>query len=151
MPNGYHHLTYEQRCQISTLLKRNFSEFQIAIDLQVHQSTINREIKRNKGKKGYRFKQAQELAEKRRYKASSNQRKMIPEMTILIEEILISRQWSPEQISGRIKKEKGISISHERIYQHIWNDKKMAGYSTSNYDAAVKNIIEDVTKPRVEA
>ena len=41
-------------------------------------------------------------------------------------EIMLKRDWSPEQISGVLKKE-GINISHERIYQHIWADKKAGG------------------------
>ncbi len=78
MPKGYIHLTYEQRCQISAFLKRDFSENQIVKDLKVHQSTINREIKRNKGQRGYRFKQARMKAGALRSAASSNRRKMIP-------------------------------------------------------------------------
>ena len=45
-----------------------------------------------------------------------------PEMTedvvLLIEEKILL-DWSPEQISGWLKVERGIAISHERIYQHI--------------------------------
>lgn len=32
----------------------------------------------------------------------------------------IKQRWSPEQISGRLKKEAGLSISHEAIYQFIY-------------------------------
>jgi IS30 family transposase len=35
--------------------------------------------------------------------------------------------WSPEQISGSLKDELGILISHERIYQNIWSDKRHGG------------------------
>ena len=39
-----------------------------------------------------------------------------------------SRQmrWSPEQISGWLS-EQGIKLSHERIYQMIWDDKRDGG------------------------
>ncbi|CAC9434196.1 hypothetical protein BSPLISOX_2787 [uncultured Gammaproteobacteria bacterium] len=33
-------------------------------------------------------------------------------------------QWSPEQISGHLKINKNINISHECIYQYILQDKK---------------------------
>ncbi len=45
----------------------------------------------------------------------------------LIEEKLTQSQWSPEQIAGWLKREEGIQISHERIYQHIWQDKRNGG------------------------
>lgn len=36
-------------------------------------------------------------------------------------------QWSPEQISGYGKRHGLFSISHERIYQYILDDKKTSG------------------------
>ena len=35
-------------------------------------------------------------------------------------------RWSPEQISGWLS-EQGIKLSHERIYQMIWDDKRDGG------------------------
>jgi len=34
---------------------------------------------------------------------------------------------SPEQVSGQLKAERGIKLSHERIYQHVWADKRAGG------------------------
>jgi transposase, IS30 family len=42
----------------------------------------------------------------------------------LIDEKLTQGQWSPDQISGRLAKDGVACISHERIYQHVWKDKK---------------------------
>jgi len=42
-------------------------------------------------------------------------------------ELLIKLDWSPEQISGRLKVEEGIRISHEHIYQYIYADKRAGG------------------------
>ena len=39
----------------------------------------------------------------------------------------IKQDWSPEQISGRLFMEQGISISHEWIYLHIYRDKRRGG------------------------
>lgn len=127
MPKGYRHLTYDLRCQIYALLKRGFSQKQMAKDLQIDQSTISREIRRNKGQKGYRYKQAQEKAIERRKNASSKPCKMTPNLTMFLEQTLCKKQWSPEQLSGYIKKEMGISISHESIYQYIWDNKHKGG------------------------
>ena len=34
---------------------------------------------------------------------------------------------SPEQISGWPTREEGVSVSHERIYQHVYEDKRRGG------------------------
>ncbi|QYF48775.1 Helix-turn-helix domain [Candidatus Rhabdochlamydia oedothoracis] len=62
LPKGYHHLTYDQRCQIYILQARGDTSSSIATILKVHHSTISRELKRNKGQRGYRHQQAQEKA-----------------------------------------------------------------------------------------
>ena len=62
----YTQLTQEQRYQIDALLKMEHSQFQIATALGVHKSTISRELRRNRGKRGYRPKQAHHFALKRR-------------------------------------------------------------------------------------
>lgn len=127
MPKSYHHLTYDQRCQISALLKRSISRTQIAKDLEIDRSTLNRELARNKGKRGYRYKQAHSKAARRRIFANSVPSKMTPQIVLFLEQTLREQQWSPEQLSGRMKLTMGVSISHEWIYQHIWEDKHKGG------------------------
>src|SRR5579871_3722563 len=121
------HLTYEERCQIYAYLTRGISKREIARLLGRSHSTIINEIKRNSGKRGYRYKQAQEFSLERRISASSVPKKMTPEAIKLIKKMLIETQSSPRQISGRLKEEYGLAISHERIYQFIWQDKKNGG------------------------
>ena len=127
MPEGYLHLTCEQRCQIYALLQSGHSQAHIARQIGVDPSTISRELVRNTGARGYRFKQAHEKASQRRQKASDKPRKMTPDLVELIEEKLTQEQWSPDQISGRLAKDGVAFISHERIYQHVWKDKKDGG------------------------
>ena len=124
MPEGYLHLTCEQRCQIYALLQSGRSQAHIARQIGVVPSTISRELVRNTGARGYRFKQAHEKASQRRQEASDKPRKMTPDLVELIEEKLTQEQWSPDQISGRLAKDGVAFISHERIYQHVWKDKK---------------------------
>ena len=118
-------LTYEQRCQIYTLIKSDFSQRKIAKMINVNQSTISRELKRNTGDRGYRFKQAQKLTNERR-KNACRPTKMTKELISTID-AKIKLEWSPEQISNRLLKEDGTLISHESIYTHIWKDKRAGG------------------------
>jgi IS30 family transposase len=127
MPEGYLHLTCEQRCQIFALLKSGHTQAHIARQIGVDPSTISRELARNGGASGYRFGQAHETASGRRHAASSTPRKMTPEVVAVIEGKLTQEQWSPEQISGRLAQEGVATISHESIYRHVWNDKKDGG------------------------
>lgn len=125
MKKTYKQLTYEQRCQIYTLNKTGHSQRFIARYIGVNQSTISRELNRNKGDRGYRFQQAHQKALERR-KNASHPTKMIPEMVALVESKL-RMQWSPEQISGWLLTEKEQLLSHERIYLHVWQNKREGG------------------------
>jgi IS30 family transposase len=51
---------------------------------------------------------------------------MTPALILLIEARILL-DWSPEQVSGQLEDELGILVSHERIYQHIWADKRHGG------------------------
>lgn len=124
MPKSYQHLTYAQRCQIGALKDRGDSQNTIAKELGIHPTTIGRELRRNFGERGYRYKQAQEKALSRKSKKSQNQ-KMTFELIARIEKDL-RLQWSRVQISGRLKRERA-GISHETIYKHVWKDKHQAG------------------------
>ncbi len=62
----YQQLTREQRYGIYTLLKTGHNQSKIAAGIGVHKSTISRELRRNKGLRGYRHQQAHDLATARR-------------------------------------------------------------------------------------
>ena len=119
----YHQLTQEQRYQIYALKKTKHSLSEIAAVIGVNKSSVSRELKRNRGQRGYRPQQAQAKAVQRRAKA-------VPRLTeadwVMVERLL-RQEWSPEQISGRLKKEQGFRISHEWIYQYILEDKRNGG------------------------
>src|SRR5947208_2628980 len=97
---SYTQLTREQRYQIYALKKANHSQTEIASIIGVHKSTISRELARNGGQRGYRPKQADELASSRKLSAH---RPRIQSATWASVESLLLQQWSPEQISGRLK------------------------------------------------
>jgi len=119
----YAQLTQEQRYQIYALKKMGHNQTEIAQVLEVHKSTIGRELFRNEGGRGYRPQQAHSLALKRRQKALP---RITADMWALVERLL-RQDWSPEQISGRLKKEQDICISHEWIYQYVLEDKRTGG------------------------
>ena len=121
----YKQLTYEQRCQIEALKKSGISQQCIATLICVSQSSISRELSRNTGERGYRHQQAQRKSVERR-QATAKPHKMTAELIDEIEDKLLIR-WSPEQVSGWLLLNQNISISHERIYQHIWADKAASG------------------------
>lgn len=126
MPQGYHHVTRDIRSQIYALKAIGTSLRKIAVLVGHDVSTISREIKRNTGGRGYRYKQADAMAIERRSNASRRPKKLTPALVTTIIEKL-QEQWSPEQISGRLKAQGIASISHEAIYQLVWNDKRDGG------------------------
>jgi IS30 family transposase len=119
----YTQLTQEQRYQISALKRMGHSRTEIAGVVDVHKSTISRELRRNEGERGYRPKQAHEKAMARRPKAKLR----IKADTWRVVEEKLCQDWSPEQVSGWLKRRQGTQISHEWIYQHILVDKQAGG------------------------
>lgn len=121
----YKQLTSEQRYQISALKKIGYGSSKIAKELEVHKSTISRELSRNMGERGYRPKQANEKAIERRTNATT--RKHILAKTWEVVEEKLRQDWSPEQVSGWLEKHQEIRISHEWIYQYILTEKQAGG------------------------
>ena len=121
---NYTQLTREQRYQIKALMKERHSQTEIAANIGCHKSTISRELQRNSGQKGYRPGQANELAYDRQCEAY---RSRIAWETWQLVERLLRQDWSPEQISGRLKLEKHASVSHECIYLYVYAEKRRGG------------------------
>lgn len=119
----YTQLTQEQRYQISAMLKIGQNQTEIAETIGKHKSTISREVRRNRGQRGYRPKQAQQMSVDRRKKATPR----IQESTWALIESKLQEDWSPEQIADWLKRNTDIQVSHERIYQYILADKRTGG------------------------
>jgi IS30 family transposase len=121
---NYTQLTQNQRYQIYSLNKAGHSQKYIAQDIGVHKSTVCRELFRNTGLRGYRPKQAQQLALNRR---QDKVKPRIAESHWAEVERLLKAYWSPEQIAWRLLDEQGFIISHEWIYQYVYRDKRQGG------------------------
>jgi IS30 family transposase len=77
----------------------------IASRLNVNQSTISRELRRNTGERGYRHKQASAKSAARREQRKHVRYKLKPNVLAHIQAMLAQHQSSPEQISGRLARE----------------------------------------------
>jgi len=121
---NYTQLTQAQRYQIAVLNKAGHIQTEIARLIGADKSTISRELRRNRGLRGYRPIQAHRLAMERR------QEKVKPSITSEqweCIESLIRKEWSPEEIGARLRMEGERFVSHERIYQYIYGDKANGG------------------------
>jgi len=161
--NHYSQLTQEQRYHISGLLKAGNTKSSIANEVGVHKSTISREINRNSGDRGYRPKQAHQFALDNKQQAEKRIKFTPALKQIVIEKIMLD--WSPDQISGYLKKDGTADISHERIYQFILADKKAGGtlythlrhagkkrkkrYGTKDRRGQIKNRVSIDERPKV--
>jgi len=134
----YRQLTSEERYRISALRQEGFRPAAIAGRLGRHRSTISRELQRNCSPwdGGYRPSKAQEQANGRRSRSRRNRR--FGEREWRRVESLLRRQWSPEQISGSLRKTGDLSISHETIYRYVWDDRARGGSLYRDFRQAAK-------------
>jgi IS30 family transposase len=116
---NYKHLSQIERYQIHSLMKAQHNITQIARLLGRDKSTISRELRRNAGCRGYRAKQACELACKR--SESSRNANMLAPWVKEQASALLRLQWSPEQIASK------LPVSHESLYLHVYADKAHGG------------------------
>lgn len=122
----YTQLTFEQRYTIECMLKQDCSKKSIFLAIGINESSFYRELRRNGSKAGkYCAKRAQILCDERR-KEGHYKTFFSFEMQKIISEKL-SKQWSPQQITGWCKRNGIPMVSHERIYQWIWDDKQNGG------------------------
>jgi len=121
------HLTKEQRYTISVMKKQNYKQIEIALAIEKDKSVVSRELKRNCDKRSGIYNN--DLAQRKydqRQKDKPKHIKFTSELESFFESLL-NKDYSPEQISGRAKLEGIACVSHERLYQHIWQDKKQGG------------------------
>lgn len=118
MGQRYEQLALEERCTIARLRAAGQTLRQIAATLDRAPSTVARELKRNgRTQANYAPAYADQQARSRRWRGSRLARQ--PTLQAVVLERL-ARGWSPAQVAGRLKREKGRTvISHESIYRFI--------------------------------
>ena len=120
----YTQLAEHQRYQIYALMKAGHNQSETAAVVGVHKATISRELRRNRGGRGYRPRQAQRMACKRR---QASHRARIPAALWAEVQAWLREEWSPEQISLFLRRRRGVRLSHEWIYRHVLRDKATGG------------------------
>ena len=122
---SYRQLTWEQRYQIWALLKIGTKRSEIAKEIGVHKSTVSRELTRNEsGRWKYNPSRAMRMAHERH---EDKRKHRIDGQTWAMVERLLGLEWSPEQISKRLKIEGLRSVSHQTIYCHIYQNRLEGG------------------------
>lgn len=121
------HLTVAQRYTIQVLKEEGFSQSEIAKRINRDKSVVSRELKRNCDQRSGKYKA--ELAERKcanRHKTKKKKIRFTAEIQGSVEELL-RQDYSPEQVVGFSKLQGDDCVSIERIYQHIWSDKRQGG------------------------
>lgn len=141
---NYKQLTVQQRYQIEALLQIGCSQSRIALQLGVHRSTISRELKRNTAMRGrtsgsYVATNAERKTRKR-HRHKHKKILLTDEMKQKIAAKMEKDKWSPELISQKWR-QLGIPIvSHETIYQWIWESKKTNTLKNRPYRSLYKEL-----------
>lgn len=117
-----------QRYEIFAYLESGKSKVFISKQLNVSKSCISREITRNSDRRTGKYKPglAHRKADERKEKKHKAVR-FTNEMKTTATDLLKNNQYSPEQIVGYCRKMNISMVSHEVLYQWIWNDKKCKG------------------------
>lgn len=122
----YHQLTKHERSQIADGKGARLSDAAIARRLGRHRSTIGRERRRNRSRRGsYEWYHAHCLARSRRSHSRRNRRIGLLQWALVHRHL--ERRWTPEQI-GQLRDGAGHRwISYETIYQYLRRDKAAGG------------------------
>jgi len=109
----YRQITFAERHTLGLLRRRGLSAAAIAQVLGRHRSSIGREIRRNRATSdgGYRPQLADWYARGRRSRSRRNLRFSPGNLQRV--RMLLEAQWSPEQIAGRLRRDRLLQISHE--------------------------------------
>src|SRR6516164_9217938 len=116
-------LRLEEREEISRGIAAGRSIRRIAQDLERSPSTVSREISRNGGCSAYRASEADKRAWRRALRLKPCRLARHAELRWRVAQKLVL-QWSPEQISGWLKRQfpadPGMQVSHETIYRSLF-------------------------------
>jgi transposase, IS30 family len=126
---GYHHLTTRERYLIVEHKSMGLGLRQIGKALRRDPATISRELKRNADTSDgrYRVEKADSYARARRWRSRQGTQFQASEVAQV--QKLLSNKWSPEQISGRLRKGDRLSIGTSTIYRWLAKDKARGGSS----------------------
>ena len=125
MKAKYRHLQEADRGVIYRMNKAGKSQEEIAMTIGFSQGAISKELKRNRGKRGYRVKQAHEQSVLRQKEKQTRPPVITGELEVEVVRRIVIKH-SPEQISLALNR-LGQKVSHETIYRYIAEDRKTGG------------------------
>ena len=162
MKKVYTRISDEERIELYALRKEGLSMIEISKILGRHRSSLYKELKRNTGGKGYRPKQAHELSQMRAKRdVPFKWNEEIESYTRKALEL----DYSPAQISETMNLDGITAVSHERIYQFIYEDVKNGGdlykhlrvrgtkkqkkrYGKNDYRGQIPNRVDIAERPK---
>ena len=122
MNNPYTHLTIFERENIFLWSSQKISVREIARRLNRSASSISRELRRNSKDNSYSPIIAQAMYQKRKSRCGRKSIFSNPQSWQIVRHLFVDLQWSPEQISARLKYEKSnVTVSYTTIYRAIYN------------------------------
>ena len=125
MPKPYRHLNAHERDVLAVLKSKGKSLRQIATVLKRDPSSLCRELKRNAPPihTGYYLPHKAQTRSELRNSASHRRRRLKNDLIRRYVENRIRSGWSPELLAGRLNLQyPGYSISHEAVYQWVYED-----------------------------
>lgn len=118
----YNHFNINERETIFEMLAKGNSIRSIAKDLNRSPSSISRELKRNSLNNRYSPSQAHSNYINNKSKCGAKRKILDPIIKNKVQDLFLKFQWSPEQISNRLKIENyEFSISYNTIYRAIYD------------------------------
>ena len=118
-----HHLTLEEREVVAQMRSSGRSQAEIARRLGRAESTVSRELRRNRSRNGYWPVAAQKKADSRQSRRPRSPKLQSPEMRRYVQQRL-RQYWSPDEIAGRLRldfpRDRSRQVSHQTIYAWIW-------------------------------
>ena len=99
----------------------------MTVRLGCHQSTIARELKRNQSSLGCYLPDTAQAKSEMRRKNAKQPFKNVSESALELVKKGLKDYYSPQQIAGRLKKAGQESLSHETIYQMIYQNYQGCG------------------------
>lgn len=118
----YKHLSTKEREIILCGITKGLSLSKIAKELGRNRSTISREIRRNAEEKFYSPSTAQRFYSNRRRNCCPRKKLSYQAVYSLVKDKFLCQQWSPQQISERIRIEKPeYFVSFNTIYRGIYS------------------------------
>lgn len=156
----YRRLTYDDRRVIENMCKAKKTQSEIANAIGVSQSTISRELSRNRVEGVYTHGRAfmrtylRLLLKPKRYLIGENEADIL--------ETFLKKKWSPETISSVCFDKK---ISHQTIYNYIERERQLGGtlhrylffkrrrrkYGIKDYRGQIRNRVSIESRPEIVA